>query len=363
MDKLRCAVIGAGSWGNLIAQALNQSQFFELVAVVDTPSAVPRRIVGGVEISSFDSIEDLLRDTDVQAIAVATPNDLHFIHAMQVLKAKKHLFLEKPMALTANEAEIIAQCAMEHNLVVMLDHIQRLFPPLIELKKIIDAGLLGEINAVSVSRRDLLIRKKSWLQKREQVGGILFQSAVHEFDFMRWIFGEIEEIYCINGRRRFVTQVIDYPDTILTQLRFSSGLVGQVWNCMSDTLMGYDGVITGTKGTAWFDLYAGSLRWRGLEESVNTKTWVPADQWSAPAAYEKGENPQGEINALNGLVENFGQSILKQNSPIVSANDGVRSIEIAQAGYLSIIEGMPVRIPLDNANKKRRTYMELEIPF
>ena len=187
---------------------------------------------------------------------------------MQVLEAKKHLFLEKPMALTTNEAKIIARGAMQRDLVLMLDHIQRLFPPLIKLKKIIDAGLLGTIIAVSVSRRDLLIRTKSWLQKREQVGGILFQSAVHEYDFLRWLFGEIEEIYCLNGRRRLVDQIIDYPDTILTQLRFTSGLVGQVWNCMSDPLMGYEGVVTGTEGTAWFDLYAGILRWRRIGESV-----------------------------------------------------------------------------------------------
>lgn len=360
MDKLRCAVIGAGSWGRLIAQSMNQSHLFNLVGIADTTAENTRGLADDLAVPFYSSVEDLLQFADVQAVAVATPNDLHFTHATQVLQAGKHLFLEKPMALTLEEAEIIARVAMQHNLVLILDHIQRLFPPLIELKKIIDTGLLGAINAISISRRDLLIRRKSWLQKRERVGGLLFQSAVHEFDFLRWIFGEIEEIYCINGRRRFVDQLIDYPDTILTQLRFTSGLVGQVWNCMSDPLMGYEGVVTGTEGTAWFNLYAGILHWRRLGESINVKSWTPPDQWSAPSAYEKGTIPQGEIDALDGMVTNFGQSIMKQNIPIISAEDGIRSVEIAQAGYLSIVEGKPVGIPLDNGSKSRRTYMELE---
>jgi UDP-N-acetylglucosamine 3-dehydrogenase len=363
MDKLPCAVIGAGSWGGLIARAMNQSQFFNLVGIADATVAAAQGLGEELVVPYYDSVEEVLKSADVQAIAVATPNDLHFTHAMQVLQAGKHLFLEKPMTLTVAEAEIIASNAMQRNLILMLDHIQRLFPPLIELKKTIDTGLLGKIIAVSISRRDLLIRKKLWLQKRERVGGLLFQSAVHEFDFLRWIFGEIEEIYCISGSRRFVDQTIDYPDTILTQLQFANGIIGQVWNCMSDPLMGYEGIVTGTEGTAWFNLYAGILRWRRNGESENIKSWEPPDKWSAPLAYEKGINPQGEIEALYGLVENFGQSILKQDIPIISAEDGVRSVEIAQAGYLSIVEGMPVRIPLDGASKSRRAYLEIEAPL
>jgi predicted dehydrogenase len=361
MDKLRCAVIGAGSWGQLISQAMDQSQTFKLVAFADTTAT--QGLAENLGVAQYSSVEDLLRFEDVQAVAVATPNDLHFMHAIQVLEAEKHLFLEKPMALTVSEADAIARSAKQRNLVLMMDHIQRLFPPLIELKEIIHDGQLGTINAVSISRRDLLIRTKPWLQKRERVGGILFQSAVHEFDLLRWIFGEIEEVYCISGQRRLLDQIIDYPDTVLTQMQFASGLIGQVWNCMSDPLMGYEGVVSGTEGTAWFDLYAGTLRWRRFGELVNVKSWAPPDQWSAPSAYEKGTNPQGEIDALRGLIDNFGQSILRQNTPIISAEDGVRSIEIAQAGYISIVESMPVRIPLDDANKSRRAYMELEIPL
>jgi len=363
MDKLRCAVIGAGSWGRLIASAINQSLLFNLVGIADTNLATAKSLGAEFAIPYHDSVEQVLNIADVQAIAVATPNDLHFTHAMQVLQNGKHLFLEKPMTLTVAEAETIARTASKQNLVLMLDHIQRLFPPLIELKKLVDNGILGKVNAVSVSRRDLLIRKKTWLRNREQVGGLLFQSAVHEFDLMRWIFGEIDKIYCIEGKRKFVDQSIDYPDTILTQLQFNSGIVGQVWNCMSDPLMGYEGVITGTEGTAWFDLYAGILRWRRSGESANISTWTPPDKWSAPLAYEKGINPQGEIEALFDLVENFGRSILKLDVPTITADDGIRSVEVAQAGYLSLVEGMPVRIPLDKASKSRRAYLELEAPI
>jgi predicted dehydrogenase len=361
MPRLGCAVIGAGSWGGLIAQQMSQSLSFALLGVVDSSVERVWALADELHTIGYTNIDAVLRNPKIQAVAIATPNDLHFSLAMKALQAGKNVFLEKPMALTAAEADTIVEQANRQGLIVVPDHIQRFFPPLIQVKQMLDTCLLGEIVAVSVSRRDLLIRTKTWLQKRERVGGVLYQSAVHEFDFLRWFFGDVVEISCLAGQQICLGQEIDYPDTILSQLRFQSGVVGQVWNCMSDPLMGYEGVITGTEGTAWFDLYSGVVHWRKLGEEGREITWTHPDQWSAPAAYEKNIQPIGEIKALGELIDNFGRVILGLDEPIVTGEDGARSIEIAQAGYLSLSEGGPVALPLKTPNRTRRTFMEVEI--
>jgi predicted dehydrogenase len=359
MPRLGCAVIGAGSWGSLIAHQMSQSLSFELLGIVDNSAERARALADELQTNGFDNTDAILSDPKIQAVAIAVPNALHFSLAITVLNAEKHLFIEKPMTLTVAEADAIVELASNKDLVVVPDHIQRLFPLLVKVKQMIDTGLLGDIVAVSVSRRDLLIRTKAWLQKREMVGGVLYQSAVHEYDFLRWFFGDVAEISCIAGRQVSLDQEIDYPDTILTQLRFQSGVVGQIWNCMSDPLMGYEGVVTGTEGTVWFNLYTGVLQWRKLGEKECEITWNPPDQWSAPAAYEKGTQPIGEIKALAGLIDNFANAIQGLEKPIVTGEDGARSIEIAQAGYLSLSKRGPVSIPLDASDRSRKTYMEV----
>jgi predicted dehydrogenase len=243
----------------------------------------------------------------------------------------------------------------------------------VEIKGLVDSGVLGEVLALSMSRRDLLIRTRPWLQQRRRVGGLLYQSASHEFDFIRWICGDPVEIYCLASPQIIAAASLDYPDLIISQVRFASGVIAQVWNCMTDPLTGYDGVVTGTNGTARFDLYNGMVQWQTLGGKKEARAWEPSDQWSAPAAIARGAMPQGEIVALHAMLENFrkamegpamegpavhGPALPGSPGPVVSGLDGVWTVEMAQAGYLSISERRPVALPLTGADLDRLTYLE-----
>lgn len=361
-QQIGFAVIGIGSWGEMMAHQIHGIDGLELVGVFDASPQRTQSVSMELQTRAFRSVDEALTCDDVQAVAVVVPNDLHAPLALEVLSAGKHLLLEKPMALTVADAEAVEAEARQRSLVLMLDHIQRFFPPLVEIKKLVESGTLGAIHGVSASRRDLLIRTKAWLQQRQHVGGLLYQSACHEFDMLRWYCGDVAEILSFAAPRRLAPEPLDFPDLIVSQLRFRSGAVGQVFNCMTDPLTGYDGVITGSHGVAGYDLYGGRLRWRLRGQEPQEMSWEPADQWSASPAVAQGNQPLGEVAALRALLQNFRNVILGVAEPVVTGSDGVRSIEIAQAGYISMVEKRPVGLPLSEPDRSRPAYLELPVP-
>jgi predicted dehydrogenase len=355
---MRCGLIGAGKWGTLLAGEMEHVADVELVAIADTDVQRAKEAAERLGTDAFGSAGEVLADPEVDAVAIAIPNDLHAELALAALDAGKHLLLEKPAALTIADAERIATTAEERGRVLMPDHIQRYYDPLVEVHRLVTEGNLGEVLAVSVSRRDLLIRTTPWLQRREHVGGLLYQSACHEFDFLRWLSGDASEITCIAAPSIIAANTLDYPDLILSQIRLHSGAVAQVWNCMTDPVMGYEGVVTGTEGTAWFDLYGGRVRWRRLDGELHEREWPPGTQWGPWSWVSGGGIADGEAQALRALLADFRDAVVGGSAPRVSGIDGARVVEMAQAGYLSIAERRPVALPLADSERDLRTYLE-----
>jgi predicted dehydrogenase len=173
--------------------------------------------------------------------------------------------------------------------------------------------------------------------------------------------GEVSEISCLAAPRVIAPESLNYPDLIISQVRFASGALGQVWNCMTDPLIGYDGVVTGTQGTAWFDLYRSVLRWRRISGEPQELSWQPADRWSPLAWMTSGGIADGEAEAIRALLRDFRDAIRTGTPPGVSGLDGARTVELAQAGYLSIAEQRPVRLPLSGPDRARKTYLEVPV--
>lgn len=361
MSALGCAVIGVGAWGSLVADEISATGGLELIGIADNSGERVAAQAAQRNCRGYGSPREVWEDADVTAVAIAVPNHQHAQVAGEAIDAGKHVLLEKPMALTTADAEAIADAAAVAGRALIIHHTQRYFSLFVALHELVDSGVLGQVQGIAISRRDRLVRTKGWLQARETVGGLLYQSACHEFDLMRWLCGEVREITCFAGPRVIAPEPLDYPDLIVSQLRFRSGAVGQVWNCMTDPLIGYDGVVTGSEGTAWFDLYRSLLRWRRLEGEPQERTWHPADRWSPLAWMTTGGIAAGEAEAIRALLADFRDAICSDRPPVVTAMDGVRAVELAQAGYLSIAANRPVTLPLRGDERTRRTYLEVPV--
>lgn len=354
---LSMVVIGVGAWGRLLAHEIQLSDRWALKGVMDF---VPERacvVADELGVIQYRSLAAVWADETVRAVAVAVPNALHYEVCVEALQAGRDVILEKPMTLTRAEAESLCDLATCNASIVMVDHIERYFTPFVRLKEIVSSGRLGAIEGVSMRRRDYLRRAPGWLRQRKTVGGLLFQSACHEFDLMRWIIGEITSISCHATTRRLAPE-LDYADLVASTVTFDNGALGQLWNCMTDCLPAYDGTIVGTSGSVEFDLYDSRVTWKVQGAPKHVERWEPRDLW-APWAWITGSGlAEGESVALQLVISDFADACSDRIEAPITCRDGMRAVEVAQAGYLSLRDGVSVGLPLSGDRAVERAYLE-----
>ena len=140
----------------------------------------------------------LLNDQSIEAIIIATPPGPRFQLAKEALEAGKHLLLEKPIALNANQAEELQRIALKNNLSVAVDFEYRAVPLFMTLKSILEQKQIGDIWLVKfdwlMSSRANESRPWNWYSSKEQGGGVVGALGTHAFDMIHWLFGPSKEV-------------------------------------------------------------------------------------------------------------------------------------------------------------------------
>ncbi|WP_343700850.1 Gfo/Idh/MocA family oxidoreductase [Chitinophaga sp.] len=196
--KIRFAVLGCGHIGKRHAEMISRNSEAELVALVDTKQKTELEI-DAYNVPLFHSIEDFLAaDIDVDVVNVATPNSFHASQALQVLEARKHVVVEKPMALSKSDAERVIYRALQVNKHVFAVMQNRYSPPSVWIKELVESGKLGKIYLVQLNcywnRDERYYKIDSWHGKKTLDGGTLFTQFSHFIDIMYWLFGDITNI-------------------------------------------------------------------------------------------------------------------------------------------------------------------------
>ena len=180
----------------------------------------------------FHNLTDFLNDTiPVDVITIATPNGLHASQALEVLQAKKHVVIEKPMALSKKDAKQIIDKASDVSRQVFVVKQNRYSPPSIWLKELIENDILGKIFTVKLdcfwNRDERYYTDNSWHGNAKLDGGTLFTQFSHFIDIMYWLFGDIKNISGIF--RDFNHQTLtDFEDTGLVNFEFVNGGLGNL---------------------------------------------------------------------------------------------------------------------------------------
>jgi predicted dehydrogenase len=194
MDDLRIGVIGVGGRGGLARYAHCPGKGSRLVAGADVrPDALDglREFVGR-EAFVTDDYRRLLERREVDAVFVCSPDFLHEEHAVAALEAGKAVYLEKPMAITVAGCDRILATAMRTGSKLYLGHNMRHFPSVLKMKEMIDAGLIGRVQAVWC--RHFIdyggeAYYKDWHADRRLSTGLLLQKAAHDIDVIHWLAG------------------------------------------------------------------------------------------------------------------------------------------------------------------------------
>lgn len=177
---------------------------------------------GGQPVTSLDALFDA-----VDVVDICTPTPLHHAMALQAFGAGKHVICEKPLARTPEQAAEIVAASEQAGKHLLVGHVVRFFPEYAQAKAIVDGGELGRVGVVRLRRVSGVPgwASDNWLMDPEKSGGILLDLMVHDFDYARWVAGEVESVFAKNVRSHSPDHTGDYAQAIL---RHTNGALSHI---------------------------------------------------------------------------------------------------------------------------------------
>ncbi len=252
MAKINVAVIGVGSFGAKHAATLHANDRVNLVAVCDADAEAAKKCGEDCKVPYFTDYNEVLKNSEIEAVCVVTPDFLHRDIVVAALEAGKHVLCEKPLALNLEDCKVMIAAAKKTDKVFMVGQICRYTPSFKAVKEIIDRGEIGELFFIeSEYAHDYShMPKDSWRLHPDRHG--LIGGGCHAVDLIRWLAGDPEEVFGY-GNQKVLT---DWPtnDCTVGIMKFKDGVVGKVF-CSTGCKRGYTmrTVIYGTKGTIIVD--------------------------------------------------------------------------------------------------------------
>jgi len=173
----------------------------------------------------YDDYCQMAEDPDIDAVSIVTPNALHYEIAMKMIKNKKHVLVEKPLALNYAQGAEMVRSAQENGVVIAAGHMWRFHKDVQYIKKIIEEGILGDIVQTKSYGLHLRWGPDGWFAQKEMAGGgALIDMGVHAIDTTRYILGdpEVKSVYAYTGTKY---REIDVDDFALIMVKYRNGIV------------------------------------------------------------------------------------------------------------------------------------------
>lgn len=336
MHELLVGLIGGGKMGRSLARGVAAADAARVVAVCDPAEGVAKAAaeeIGGGEVAAYTDLGEMLARDDIGAVIVAVPNYLHAEVSMRAAEAGKHVFCEKPMALTVADARAMIEACESAGVKLMIGQVLRYMPPHVWVLDLIRSGDLGKPFGMQVTRIGGGWSGRfvaPWRLERETSGGPLFEINAHEIDLMRQVLGEAKTVYA--SMDNYVTPEVDYEDFVHLVINFQAGGRGALLAGHAAKLGAYDGKIFLTRGTIMFSHQLRQIRWVAEGEEPRTTGYDEAAE-----GYEPGVQRE---------VREFVEAVLDGTEVTIPGIDGLRNTEIAQAAGISAASNRVVELPL-----------------
>lgn len=341
---IRFAIVGCGRIAKRHAELLGTGQIkgASLAAVCDIVPERAKAFAERFSVPGFTSIEELLAQPDIDVITVLTPSGMHADLAVQAARAGRHIVVEKPMALTLEDADRMIAAADAAGVRLFVVKQNRFNVPVVKARQALDAGRLGQLVLGTVRvrwcRDQKYYAQDAWRGTWAQDGGVIANQASHHVDMLGWFMGPVESVHA-----RGATALVDIQteDTCVATVKFRNGALG---------------VIEATGATRPRDL-EGSLSVLGAGGAIEISGFAVNQirHWNfvAPAAEDAEVLEKFSVNPPN--VYGFGHQAyyehvvdcLAHNKPaLVDGREGRSSLELVIALYESMASGREVSLPL-----------------
>ncbi|WP_439590647.1 Gfo/Idh/MocA family protein [Hydrogenophaga sp.] len=190
-SAVRLGIGGLGLAGTLMVRAASLAPGIQLVAAADTREAPRAAFARDFGVPTYADLEQLCKDPDVEAVYVGTPHQFHAEHAVMAASHGKHVVIEKPMALTLADCDVILQAARTHGVQLLVGHTHAYDPAIRAMRRIIASGRLGRLRLLAtLNYTDFLYRpRRAEELDTARGGGIVFNQLPHQLDILRTLGG------------------------------------------------------------------------------------------------------------------------------------------------------------------------------
>lgn len=247
---INAAIVGLGWWGKTLVEAVQQDsdQIRFIAGVTRTRTPEIEAFASAHKFELAESYEAILANPKVHAVVLATPHSMHSQQVIAAAAVKKHIFCEKPFALTKESAEQAVNAAKKAGVTLALGYNRRFHPEMVKLRNRIRSGELGVIlhaEATMTFANALMLKPDAWRASREETPcGGLTPMGVHAIDGMIDLCGPIDHVFAQSFRR---VVPIDADDTTSILFRMREGMSGYL-GTMTATGPGFSFQIFGSKG-------------------------------------------------------------------------------------------------------------------
>ena len=336
MNKLPLAMIGVGNWGKNVLRNMASLPKVELKAICD-PSAdnLKRASASHPGVPTFSDPEPVLKDAAIAAVAIATPAVTHHEVAKRALQAGKHVFVEKPMAMTSAQARDLEETAAKAGKVLMVGHLLEYHPAVDKLKSLVDTGELGSIRYLYSQRVNLGVVRKdenAW-----------WSLAPHDISVALYLMGK-EPVSVAARGASFLNPGIE--DVVFANLAFDGGVTAQIHVSWLDPHKLRKFTIVGARKMVTFDDGDSTEKVRIYDKGADVK--LDYETYGEAITLRSGDIVIPRIDSVEPLkVEcgHFVESVLANRAPRSDAKDGVRVVRVLEAGQRSLEKnGAPVEL-------------------
>lgn len=189
-------LVGAGAFGEFCLAAFSEMPEVRIAAVADLDTARAEALASQYGAAAYGSLDDLLADPQVEIVALNTPPYLHETQGLAAIAAGKHLFCEKPLALTVEGGEALIEAAEARGVHLTVDYVMRRNPLWAAAAALRESGVLGQLLHMSLTNHaaGLNLPDSHWFWDTAKSGGIWIEHGVHFFDAFAWVAGRHGEI-------------------------------------------------------------------------------------------------------------------------------------------------------------------------
>ena len=282
-------------------------------------------------IKQYDSIDALITDVDV--VDICTPTHTHHELVLKVAKAGKHIVCEKPLARTVQQAQEMLEACDKAGVKLLVAHVVRFFPEYALAKQTVDNGDIGDVAVIRLTRASFKpASANSWFHDHEKSGGMMLDLMIHDFDYARWVAGDVERVFAKNTLNHVKDADGDYS---IVMLRHKNGALSNIeggWAYPKPLfrtaleIAGSEGLIEHPQGSS-------------VPLGIHLKNTNSGDQPDIAVPL----SPLAEDPYVTE-IKHFYRVLTEGIAPIVTAQDALEALKIALASIQSAKTGKPVHI-------------------